>query len=331
MIKEEESIDLEIARLKRELDGGHFSDKRAKELKKQIKLFEIGKAGEQSLLFELKNSFLPIMILHDIRNEHKGLQAQFDFIVVTRHFFLVIEVKKYYGNITVNEKGEFIRSVYRGRRLISQEGMYSPVRQVERQVEVLRSMLVDHEVIEKTPIRYAVAFANDKTVINLTDAPMDVKDKVFRADGIVSFLKTELTKKSPVHFGDNRMREFAEYIKSQHVTKIEVEEQDETEVSFYLEEAVAEENDNVHEGNGYAPLSDDELETVLKEFRKNLAETSGRKAFHIFTNKMMAELVEKRPITVEELRGINGFGDKKIGDFGRDLISIIRSHQLERR
>src|SRR5690606_37646531 len=92
VIKEADFMDTEIARLQRELAEGGLSDKRVKELEKQIKLFEIGRSGEQSLLFELKNAFLPIMILHDIQIEHKDLRAQFDFILITRQFFLVIEV-----------------------------------------------------------------------------------------------------------------------------------------------------------------------------------------------------------------------------------------------
>lgn len=204
VIKHGDSMDSEITRLQKELankqPGVDF-----KKIEQQIKYLEIGKAGEQALLFELTNSFLPIMILHDVYIEHKGLNAQFDFIIVTRQFFLVIEVKKYYGNITVNEKGEFIRTVNRGTRTVFKEGMYSPIRQVQRQVEVLRSMLVDHKIIKKTPIQYAVAFANEKTVIDLKKAPSDIKDKVFRNDGIVAFLKAALSKKSPVHFLDKRM------------------------------------------------------------------------------------------------------------------------------
>lgn len=320
VIKEANSMDIEIARLQRELAEGQLIDKEAKELEKQIKLFEIGKSGEQSLLFELKNSFLPIMILHDVQIIHKELKAQFDFIVITRQFFLVIEVKKYYGNITVNDKAEFIRTVNRGGRTIFREGMYSPVRQVERQVDVLREMLMDHDVIERTPIRYAVVFANEKTVLDLKKAPTEVKDKVFRSDGIVSFLRSELTKKSPVYFKDNRMREFAEYINGQHVGNSEMDKQEETEVRYFTEEAVQE---NQTADRGATENTRDELEAALKAFRKNIAEKSGQKAFYIFTNKTLDELLEKRPQSLDELRQIHGLGDKKIHEFGVELLEIV--------
>ncbi|QUW21455.1 NERD domain-containing protein [Sporosarcina sp. Marseille-Q4063] len=323
IVKHGDSMDLEIARLQKELADKKSPDDR-KKIEQQIKYLEIGKAGEQSLLFELTNSFLPMMILHDVYIEHKGLNAQFDFIIVTRKFFMVIEVKKYYGNITVNEKGEFIRTVNRGSRTVFKEGMYSPVRQVERQVEVLQSMLKDHKIIERTPILHAVAFANEKTVIDLKKAPKNIKDKVFRSDGIVTFLKAELAKKSPMHFFDKRMQDFAEYIKGQHINKHLLENPDEEEVSFYTEEeevpvAATVEVEPV-------PVSNEDLEVKLKEFRKKTADESGRKAFHIFTNKTLDSLIEIKPTTLEDLRKVPGIGDKKIEEFGAELVGIINDN-----
>ena len=326
VVKHGDSMDLEIARLHKELSGKN-STMDIKKIEQQIKYLEIGKAGEQSLLFELTNSFLPIMILHDVYIEHKGLNAQFDFIILTRKFFMVIEVKKYYGNITVNEKGEFIRTVNRGSRTVFKEGMYSPIRQVERQVEVLRSMLVDHEIIQRTPILYAVAFANEKTVIDLKKAPTNIKDKVFRSDGIVTFLKNELAKKSPVHFFDKRMRDLAEYVNGQHINKHSLENPEEEVVSFYTEEeevpvAATVEVEPI-------PVSNEDLELKLKVFRKKTADESGRKAFHIFTNKTLDSLLEIRPTTLDELRKIPGISDKKIDEFGVALVAILENPEEE--
>ncbi|MFS0689954.1 HRDC domain-containing protein [Sporosarcina sp. 179-K 8C2 HS] len=71
-------------------------------------------------------------------------------------------------------------------------------------------------------------------------------------------------------------------------------------------------------------MSDDELEAALKEFRKQLADSSNRKAFHIFTNKTLDDLLEKRPKTMDELRQIHGLGDKKINEFGEELVGMVR-------
>lgn len=263
-----------------------------------------------------------MMILHDVYIEHKGFNAQFDFILITRNFFLVVEVKKYYGNITVNEKGEFIRTVNRGNRTVFKEGVYSPIRQVDRQVEVLRNMLVDHEIIKETPIRSVVAFANEKTVIDLKKAPANIRDRVVRVDGIVSFLEAELAKKSPVHFLDKRMENYAEYIKKQHIDKY-VGEMSDDEEQYVFEEDVMVVKDDVKKENPSVNLRDGKLEVVLKKFRMTIANETGVKAFHIFTNKTLDELIDKKPTTLKELKTVSGIGEKKIEVFGARLVQVI--------
>ncbi len=63
VIKHGDSMDIEIARLQQELAEGNLGVD-PKKIEQQIKFLEIGKAGEHSLLFELTNSFLPILSSH---------------------------------------------------------------------------------------------------------------------------------------------------------------------------------------------------------------------------------------------------------------------------
>lgn len=44
-------------------------------------------------MFELKNSHMPMYILHDIFFEENGLTTQIDYIVITRKVILIIECK----------------------------------------------------------------------------------------------------------------------------------------------------------------------------------------------------------------------------------------------
>ena len=77
------------------------------------------------------------------------------------------------------------------------------------------------------------------------------------------------------------------------------------------------------------PASANELEALLKKYRLKKSRESGMKAFHIFTNKTLDDLVEKRPVTIDELRKIRGIGEKKIEDFGEELVKVIRDLKLE--
>ena len=236
-------------------------DKQNKYLTEKIKLLELGLNGENSVLFELQNSFLPLHILHDVRIAHNNLKAQIDFVVLTRKFILVIEVKNYFGNILVNEKDEFIRQVYKGNKLAFQEGFYSPVRQVERQVEVFESYMKDMGAVTRTPIKSVVVFSNNRTVINTKKASKHVKEKILRVDSLVEYIKQELEKSSPVHFMDNRMKEMSEYIKASHFELID-DETDSVEIKL-LEATISKQNEN-NELMVSAQTNNTDLEEALK-------------------------------------------------------------------
>ncbi|MHB9143506.1 MAG: nuclease-related domain-containing protein, partial [Paludibacter sp.] len=76
----------------------------------EIRLVEAGIAGEKQVRFELENSHIPMYILHDLYIEYEGLTAQIDYLIITRKHQFVIECKNLYGNIEINNAGDFIRT-----------------------------------------------------------------------------------------------------------------------------------------------------------------------------------------------------------------------------
>ena len=93
-----------------------------KKVTHHLKTFSIGQTGESSVLFELKNSMLPMVILHDVTIEYDDYKAQMDFVIITHKFILVLEVKKLFGNIEVTDKGEFLRVITKNNRIVNKEG-----------------------------------------------------------------------------------------------------------------------------------------------------------------------------------------------------------------
>ena len=85
--------------------SGKLKDK----IDEQIIIAEAGLKGEKQIAFELKNSGMDMLIMHDLYLEKNDLSAQIDFLVITRKHIFVIECKNLYGNIEIDEKGNFIR------------------------------------------------------------------------------------------------------------------------------------------------------------------------------------------------------------------------------
>ena len=107
----------------------------AQRLDKEILITEAGIKGEDKVLFELKNSGMNLVVLRDLYIETEdGRGAQIDFFVITPYANVIIECKNLFGNIEINNKGDFIRSIeFKGRKY--KEGIYSPITQNERHLE----------------------------------------------------------------------------------------------------------------------------------------------------------------------------------------------------
>ena len=79
-------------------------------IEKEIAIVNAGIFGEDNILFELKNSGMDLAVIQDLYIKTKsGLSAQIDFFVVAPKCFYIIECKNLFGNIEINNNGDFIR------------------------------------------------------------------------------------------------------------------------------------------------------------------------------------------------------------------------------
>lgn len=158
-------------------------------IEQDLKKLKYGQIGENNVYYELKNSFIPMICLHNIRLKYKEMTAQIDFLAITSKYIYVIECKNLVGDITINEEGEFIR--YRKNvngKVVSKEGMYSPIVQNERHINVLKEILREELKYNKTKLKRVeslVVTANPKTIINKKNAPKEISDKIIRHDHII--------------------------------------------------------------------------------------------------------------------------------------------------
>lgn len=298
-----------------------------KKVENHLKLFTIGQTGEKNVLFELQHSMLPLVILHDVYLEYEDYAAQLDFVVITHKFILVLEVKKMFGNIHITDKGEFQRVITKNNRIINKEGMYSPINQVGRHVGILEKLLKDDGAIKNCPVTYAVTFANPKTILNIAkNAPANVHSSVIRHDQIKAFIQNELEKKSPVFMTDQLVYGIVDTI-----LKYSKEKQFNKE-DYLLQTSLAPQK----EPSNVSPVpavklndKDSILKKSLTEYRLNRSRELNIKPYHIFTNKMLDGLLEKKPMTIEQLLEIEGVSQKKAVDYGKDLVAIISGQPPE--
>ena len=64
----------------------------------------------------------------------------------------------------------------------------------------------------------------------------------------------------------------------------------------------------------------------LRNWRNELAEDSGVPVYMIFSQKALIQMSNLLPVTTDSLFAINGFGHKKVAQFGTEILEIIQQY-----
>lgn len=297
-----------------------------KKIRQDIKYLEYGILGENQIAYELKNSHMPMYILHDIYLETGELSAQIDYIVVTRKMCFLIECKNLFGNIEINSKGEFIRTLEFG-GWKTKEGIYSPITQNERHLELLK--LIKTEAKSNVVTRFmaekyfgdfyksVVVLANPKTVLNDRYAKKEIRDKVIRGDQLIAYIKEQYKLSKELEDSDEKMKNWAESFLKLHK---EVEKDYTQKYQPFLTPVSAE----TAGADESKPTADSgELSAELKAYRLEKSREEKIKPYYIFNNNQLEDLIAKMPASKQELQTVSGFGPVKAEKYGDDILSIL--------
>lgn len=299
-----------------------------------IKLLEYGLMGEDRILFELKNSHMPMYVLHDIFLEYNGLTAQIDFIVITEKVNFVIECKNLFGNIEIKSNGDFVRTISYGTQY-KKEGIYSPITQNKRHLELIKQIKGDaksNAITKALMERYfynfyqgIVVLANPKTVLNDKYAKKEIKNQVIRADQLIAHIQKAIKASKELSSSDKGMRLIAERMLELHrEPTADYFAKHETE-----NDAGAQEPNRAFaartRANGPEEKAEGRLYQALRVWRYQQAQKENLKPYYIFYNTTLDELVEKEPKTMEQLKRISGLGDVKCQKYGKEILATIAS------
>ncbi len=300
-------------------------------LEQDIKCLEYGIVGEKNIAFELRNSHIPMYILHDVYLDDGELSAQIDYMVFTKKICFVIECKNLYGNIEINSSGDFIRSMNFGRKTLK-EGIYSPITQNQRHLELIKKIRLDNRtnIISKMLVeRYfdsnfksLVVLANPKTILNAKYAKKEIKQQVIRADQLITHIKRILSESTEGEMNDNGLLEAAESFKNIHkdVKKDYISKYSSFKLETRPEEDIqsdgSEDNDDLTE-----------LLKELKQYRLDKSREEKIKPYYIYNDSQLMDLVSKNPKDKIELQTVSGFGEKKADKYGKEIIGILSRYE----
>ena len=298
--------------------------------------------GEKNVYLELKNSSIPMICLHDIKIKDGDYIAQLDFIVITTRFVMILETKGLNGEIHINEAGDFVRYIKdKNNKIIDSEKVISPILQNNKNVKVVRDLLIEAGIIKTLPIFSSVIVSNDNSIINKSKAPKKVKYEIFTYDELTGLINRKLScySKEKKMFED-QMKKIAEffiannidikydYNKKYNLTEIDfievkLEEKSIIEdIGYSSKEEVIDENLNnevLDKVKSYEQLVDE-----LKKYRNYKAREENIKPYYIYNDEMIEEIIKLNPDNKKKLIQIIGFGPSKIDKYGQDIIDILR-------
>ena len=311
------------------------------QIEQDIRLLQYGIYGEDALMFELKNSHMPMYIMHDLFFEMNGLKSQIDFLVITRKLIIIIECKNLYGNITIDNNGNFTRTVQIGNHY-NKQGIYSPITQNQRHIDMIRELrresksLLMRTFFDKhfeENYKSIVVLANYKSVLDMQYAPKEIKEKVVKIDGLINYIKKLHDVCDNNNMSDKEMKELADFFLEKSVPN----KQDYTEK---YRNATLMNNCSEKESEPTVPLSTEPdsnatttnieetpIYKALKSYRYTKSKEEKVKAYFIYNNAQLEEIIKVHPKSLSELKTVSGFGDIKCQKYGNDIIKILSDYK----
>ena len=287
------------------------------ELLNELYIVKKGLDGENEIAYQLKKAHIGMYVLRDIKVKYEDLTAQIDYVIITPVYTYDVECKNLVGNITVTDKGDFIREFsINGKKI--KKGMYSPLRQVEAQREVIRKIWESNSSAIKKFFasknfdyyrRILVVAANQDTILNTNRAPKEMKYKILRADALVRQIEYDLD-----HRGNDEYLESKKGMEEMAQSYVDLSAKEEINYYDYYKEKYC---------NNISISIKDDLKDKLIEFRKNRSNEMNIPAYYVFTNEELDKLVELRPKTIEELKNANILTTIKIKTHGEEIIKVI--------
>ncbi|MBQ9298079.1 MAG: NERD domain-containing protein [Clostridia bacterium] len=292
----------------KELKNKYPDDER---INRDLKIAEFGLKGEKEIEFELKNANIGMYVLHDINLKYEDLTAQIDFVVITRAAIYFIECKNLFGSITVDSYGNFTREYkYEEKRV--KEGFYSPYTQAKRHKEIMRKIwYASHNKVLTTILsksfdewyRELVVISNPKSVLNISKAPKEIRNKIIKSDSLERYLKEDINKANKAYLSNKKeMYDSAVNMLSMHK---EIKRDYEKEYQEYLKR------------------DKEQVKRNLLEFRRNRAKEKNIPENYVFSDAELEKILEQMPKTIEELE--NSLFKIKVICHGKEIIDIINN------
>ena len=276
-----------------------------------IKIYDKIKAKVDN---KLKYSKQSIIVLKDITLNNSLI----DYIVITPHGVVVLDVKMLIGDIEVDEDGTFYRLLKNElEEVCNKVEILNPIIQNKYHVNDITKLLNTDEVIKGFPIYSLLVVTNYNSTISIAFEQNEINKYIVRLDNLNEKIE-EVLQKSRYDIMDNPMFNIANIIMAKDSPKTYDFSKCFNANTNEYDESLDNKYDN------YITNPNEAIQVVLKRFRSKKAKQLKRLSYNVLTNKQLDVLVLKQPTTKEEFMNC-GFTEDKYNKYGEEIIHIILS------
>lgn len=283
---------------------------------------------EERIITNIKNNFhdtcliLPDITLVDEENKSHRI----DFLLLTKKACFLLETRKLFGDIMIDEQGTFSLIKKNTKGLVySKKNFFSPIRQNEINQNLLNKLFQEKNI--QYPIYHLVVVTNATSIINITNAPIEIKERLLNYKNLSSHLTNLLSASNLMEKDENELMKIANiliendhpeernYVEELNLELVGLEERDiidaVRETGFIDDEIISK------------SLNNDAIINLLKQYRRDKAKELGYEPYFIFNDAQLSDIINTLPKTYEDLENIHGFGKKKVELYGLDILKVI--------
>lgn len=261
---------------------------------------------------KLKYSKQSIIVLKDITLNNSLI----DYIIITPHGVVVLDVKMLIGDIEVDEDGVFYRLLKNVLgEVYNKVEILNPIIQNKYHVNDITKLLNTDEVIKGFPIYSLLVVTNYNSEISIAFEQNEINKYIVELDNLNDKID-EVLQKSRYDIMDNPMFNIANIIMAKDSPKT-------YDFSKYFNVNTNEYDESLdNKYDNYISNHYESIRIALKKFRSKKAKQLKRLSYNILTNKQLDILVFKQPTTKEEFMKC-GFTEDKYNKYGEEITYII--------
>lgn len=176
-----------------------------------------GLNGEKKVDFQL--SFLDetsYQILHQLRLQDNQGYFQIDSLIVHKNFFLILEIKNWFGKILFSANGQ----VTRVNEQEQEEGFPNPILQAKLQQHRFQKWLHKHHHTN-LPIIFFVVIANPRTIIKQASKEEVIPQNVIHNNQLLFEIKKLEERYSVSYLSSKQIQTITQLLKKAHVPRYE--------------------------------------------------------------------------------------------------------------